>query len=110
MGVPGHDKRDLEFAQQYGLSVKHVEENGFLINSQHCNGLTIDEGSKVILQQAEETNSGGHMTTYRLRDWLISRQRYWGAPIPMLYCSKCGVSAPVLIHSRSHSSHIYTSS
>lgn len=93
MCVPAHDDRDFLFATHHSLPVLPVVEDGVLIHSQQCNGLSIQQGANAILEQAVTMGTGGTMTTYKLRDWLISRQRYWGAPIPILYCDKCGVSA-----------------
>lgn len=98
MGVPAHDQRDLVFAQEHGLSItKVIEEQeggicGVLVNSQQFNGMSTEQARKEIVSYAETLGVGGQMTQYTLRDWLISRQRYWGAPIPVLYCEKCGVS------------------
>jgi leucyl-tRNA synthetase len=109
MGVPAHDDRDLLFANEHGLPVVKVievsekegegvsegreeEENGVLVNSEQFTGMSIEQGRREITRYAEREGFGGHMTQYKLRDWLISRQRYWGAPIPVLYCDKCGVS------------------
>ena len=104
MGVPAHDDRDLLFANEHGLSVVKVIElqedkeeeerqsDGVLVNSDKFNGMTVYQARKEIVSSAERLGVGGHMTQYKLRDWLISRQRYWGAPIPVLYCDKCGVS------------------
>jgi leucyl-tRNA synthetase len=96
MGVPGHDARDLEFARQHGLPVMEVisgqeEDRETIVNSYQFSGMSVEEGSKSIIDSAHNQGFGGHMTQYKLRDWLISRQRYWGAPIPILYCDKCGV-------------------
>lgn len=104
MGVPAHDERDNDFAHLFKLGIKPViisESNeinsselftgkGFLINSYEYNGLTSEEATTRITKKLQELNSGNEETNYRLRDWGISRQRYWGAPIPIIYCNKCG--------------------
>lgn len=107
MGVPAHDQRDFEFATKYKLPIRPVinpknrditaEElteaytgDGVLINSGDYNGLTKDEAIKAITKVLEEKNLGKGMVNFRLRDWLISRQRYWGTPIPIVYCKECG--------------------
>lgn len=114
MAVPAHDERDFEFAKKYNLPIKEVikggnvpeevyTESGTMINSGEFNGKPNDEAKKIITQKAVDEGYGEFKTQYRLRDWLISRQRYWGAPIPILYCEKCGVqpveeaSLPVLL-------------
>ena len=107
MAVPAHDQRDLEFARQYGLPVKvviqpegveldaetmpqaHVEE-GVQVDSGPFSGLPNTEASERIADYMEERGLGRRAVNYRLRDWCISRQRYWGAPIPMVYCDACG--------------------
>ena len=107
MAVPGHDERDYEFAKKYDLEIiqviidkdhsidileKPYIENGVLINSGDYDGLkSHTEGSESILKYLSEQNLGEKKVTYRLRDWLISRQRYWGCPIPLINCSKCGL-------------------
>ena len=108
MAVPAHDQRDFEFAQKYRLPVKVVvqpadeqfettslteafEEPGVLVHSGQFNGLNSEDGKKAITVFAEEKKFGSGKTTYRLRDWGISRQRYWGSPIPMIRCNKCGM-------------------
>ena len=112
MGVPAHDYRDLLFANEHGLPVVKVievpegssegrkereeEQSGILVNSGLFTGMSVEEGRKEIARLAEREGFGGHMTQYKLRDWLISRQRYWGTPIPVLYCDKCGVSTSIL--------------
>ena len=103
MAVPAHDERDFAFAEKYNLPVERVikskdgsddalpyTEYGVLVNSGKYDGLTTEEGKKAILEDLGRENRGGAKINYRLRDWLISRQRYWGAPIPMVYCDKCG--------------------
>ena len=105
MAVPSHDERDFEFATKYGLPIERVVEklredqddtlpfveyDGKLVNSEGFNGLTVTEGKKAITEYLEKNGKGNFRTTYRLRDWLISRQRYWGAPIPIIHCPKCG--------------------
>lgn len=96
MAVPAHDERDYEFAQKFGLPIRQVvdvdistkkrTEKGILVNSGEFTGMTSDEALKKITEKV-----GGKLSkNYRLRDWLISRQRYWGCPIPMIHCSKCG--------------------
>ncbi|MBI2621016.1 MAG: leucine--tRNA ligase [Candidatus Levybacteria bacterium] len=107
VGVPGHDKRDFQFAQKFGLPIKRVvvgkdgdtspiasieqvqEEEGKMINSGFLNGLDIKDAIKAMMDHLEAKGFGKREVTYHLRDWLISRQRYWGAPIPMVYCSNC---------------------
>ena len=104
MCVPAHDQRDWEFAKKYGLPIKPVvkpEENwdfdrgayegkGILINSENFNGLDSEEAKKKITEWLKEKGLGDFKVSYRLRDWNISRQRYWGTPIPVVYCEKCG--------------------
>jgi len=102
MGVPAHDERDWDFATKYKLPVVHVikgenfnenecyTEPGIMLNSGECNGTPNEEGKKKVIEIAERDGFGYAKTQYRLRDWLISRQRYWGAPIPIVYCDKCG--------------------
>jgi len=107
MGVPAHDERDFEFAKKYNLEIIPVikpydetidiensnhpfSESGVMINSDQFNGLNNEEGIQKIIQFIEENRIGSRTINYRLRDWLISRQRYWGTPIPVIYCEKCG--------------------
>jgi leucyl-tRNA synthetase len=108
MGVPAHDQRDFEFAQDFGLPIKVVIapqgwsgeplkeayiESGTMVNSTQFNGLPNEQGKEAVSDFMEAKGYGKRTTTYRLRDWLISRQRYWGAPIPIIYCPKCGAVA-----------------
>jgi len=113
MAVPGHDQRDWEFAKKFNLTIrpviappgeqevdisKHaVEEYGVMINSGEFTGLSSEEGIKRITAKLESQGMGKATVTYRIRDWLISRQRYWGAPIPIIFCPKCG-EVPVPEH------------
>ena len=102
MGVPSHDKRDFDFAKKYDLPINRVikgvncddtlpfVEDGILVNSPEFDGLTSEEARKSIINKLVKLGVGEHKTNYRLRDWLVSRQRYWGAPIPIVYCDKCG--------------------
>jgi len=104
MAVPGHDQRDFEFAKKYGLPVIQVvsrdgsryeltraePEEGIAVNSGRFDGMTTAEFKKAIIGWLEEKGIGKYAVNYRLRDWLISRQRYWGAPIPIVHCPSCG--------------------
>lgn len=105
MAVPLHDERDFEFAKKYDMPIKQViqdpenpepdfskayTEPGILVNSGEFSGMKNEDAKKAIIKYAEEHGFGKAKTQYRLRDWLISRQRYWGAPIPIVYCEKCG--------------------
>ena len=95
MGVPGHDLRDYEFATKYELDIKQViktndddlpiTENGTLINSDKYDGMSSEEASNEIIKELVKLNSGAHLIQFRLRDWGVSRQRYWGCPIPVVY-------------------------
>ena len=108
MAVPTHDERDFAFAKKYNLPMKVVispadqelnpaemtnayTDEGVLVNSNEFNGMKNTEAKKAITQKAVDNGFGEFKTQYRLRDWLISRQRYWGAPIPVVYCDKCGI-------------------
>lgn len=86
MAVPAHDERDLEFAEKFGIEVREVIKEGEIINSGEWNGLSMDE----VLDWIEDEGVGEREVNYKLRDWCISRQRYWGPPIPMIYCEECG--------------------
>jgi len=105
MAVPAHDQRDFEFARKYGLPIKVVIappgwdggelaeaylEEGTQVNSGIFDGLPSSEGIERIADHVEEKGWGGRTVAYRMRDWLISRQRYWGTPIPIVYCDGCG--------------------
>ena len=110
-GCPAHDQRDLDFARKYNLIVTPVvcptDQNpdtfsikeeaytgvGNLINSRFLDGLTIEEGKSEVIRRISEQGMGQATTNYRLRDWGVSRQRYWGCPIPVIHCEKCGVVA-----------------
>jgi leucyl-tRNA synthetase len=111
MGVPGHDQRDFEFSKKYGIPIKVViqpsgvnllannmkeayTEPGTMVNSDVFDGLYSVDGIKKVNEYVVEKKIGRLKTNYKLRDWLISRQRYWGAPIPMIHCEHCGM-APV---------------
>ena len=106
MAVPTHDTREFDFAKKYNLPMKVVIQNpdspsnceneayteeGVLVNSGEFNGMKNTEAKKAITQKAVDGGFGEFKTQFRLRDWLISRQRYWGAPIPVVYCDKCGI-------------------
>ena len=113
MGVPAHDTRDFQFATQYDLPIKQVivpddadndnEENdrvkmaytgtGILVESCNFSGENSEHAKQAIINYAEDEGYGKGIIQYRLRDWLISRQRYWGAPIPIIHCPKCGAVA-----------------
>ena len=107
MAVPTHDQRDFEFAKKYHLPMKLVVQNkaksltledmdkaydadGYLVNSGEFDGLTSAEGREAITKKFEDMGIGEGKVNYRLRDWLISRQRYWGCPIPIIHCPHCG--------------------
>lgn len=111
MAVPTHDTRDFDFAKKFNLPMKVVIANdkilkqvqeelplqdaytepGVLVNSEEFNGMKNEEAKKAITEKAVKEGYGEFKTQYRLRDWLVSRQRYWGAPIPVVYCEKCGI-------------------
>lgn len=103
MAVPGHDTRDFEFAEKFNLPIPRVikgvgevddalpfTEYGTLVNSGEFDGLTSEEGKQAIVKTLEARGRARFQTNYRLRDWLVSRQRYWGAPIPIVHCPQCG--------------------
>ena len=106
MGVPAHDQRDFEFAHKHDLPIRVVVapagwdaseftvaylERGTMVNSGQFNGLPSDQGIKSIADFVESRDWGTRAVSHRLRDWLISRQRYWGTPIPIVYCDECGI-------------------
>ena len=103
MSVPGHDTRDGEFAEKFNLPIIKViknddpkkdadplDETGYLINSDIINGLTVKEAQEKIVDYLEKKNLAFKKVNYKLRDWVFSRQRYWGEPIPIIECEKCG--------------------
>ncbi len=104
MAVPAHDQRDYEFASKYSLDIKEVishsdsrldrsafTDEGILVNSDSFNGLKNIDAKKEIIKHFEKLNLGKKVINYKLRDWGISRQRYWGAPLPFVHCKKCGI-------------------
>ncbi len=93
MAVPGHDERDREFAEQFGLAVREVvdEEEGVLVDSGQFSGQPAEEAKRAIVDWLASQGRGRPAVSFRLRDWGFSRQRYWGAPIPIVYCEKCGI-------------------
>ncbi len=109
MAVPAHDQRDFEFAKKYSLPIQVVivpegesppkevneafEDYGVVVNSGHFSGLPCPQAIEEMIRHAEKKGFGRKSTLYRLRDWGISRQRYWGTPIPIVYCKDCGIMA-----------------
>ena len=106
-GVPAHDQRDLDFARKYRLTVKRVVSDGAenapvftgdvaytgpgtIVNSHFLDGMDVEEAKRIVLRRAEGEGWGTGSTVYRLRDWGVSRQRYWGTPIPIIHCATCG--------------------
>ena len=104
MAVPGHDDRDWEFAKKFGLDIIEVvsggdvtkaaftskDENAVMVNSDFLNGMTVKEAIPYMKDWIEEKGIGRRKVNFKLRDWVFSRQRYWGEPIPLVYCEKCG--------------------
>ena len=107
MGVPGHDQRDFEFATKYGLPVPRVvapsageanaplteaeTSDGVIVNSGFLDGMSVEDAKAEVIRRAETGDWGQGRTVWRLRDWGVSRQRYWGTPIPFIHCATCGV-------------------
>ena len=92
MAVPAHDDRDKEFAQKYNLDIIPViDEDNKMINSEEFNGMDASKAFDGIVEKLAKENRGKKTVNYRLRDWLLSRQRYWGCPIPVVYCDDCGI-------------------
>ena len=106
-GVPAHDQRDLDFARKYGLPVRRVVSDGdvtdplftgneaytgpgTLVNSHFLDGMDVEDAKRTVIQRAEGEGWGKGSTVFRLRDWGVSRQRYWGTPIPIIHCNACG--------------------
>lgn len=106
MAVPAHDTRDWEFAKKFGLPIIEVVKGntpsdldkeaftdvatGTLVNSDFLNGLSVEDAKNKMYAWLEENGKGHKQVNFKLRDWVFSRQRYWGEPIPMVYCDKCG--------------------
>jgi leucyl-tRNA synthetase len=108
-GCPAHDERDYEFAKKYNLPIisvisetqggnaldvsteAHSSKDGYLANSEHLNGLTVSDAKEKVAAEFEERGIGTKKINYRLRDWGVSRQRFWGCPIPIIHCTTCGI-------------------
>ena len=92
MAVPAHDERDKDFAKKFNLDVKDVisETDDIIINSSFLNGLNVEDAKEKIISFIIDEKIGSKKTNYKLRDWVFSRQRYWGEPIPIIICPKCG--------------------
>ena len=107
-GVPAHDQRDLDFARKYALPVRRVVSDGdiddpvfagdeayagpgTLVNSHFLDGMDVEDAKRTVIQRAEGEGWGAGRTVFRLRDWGVSRQRYWGTPIPVIHCDACGI-------------------
>jgi len=108
MGVPAHDQRDLDFARKYGLEVRRVVSDGGndaplfegdtayvgpgrVVNSHFLDGMDVADAKRAVIERAEREGWGEGQTVFRLRDWGVSRQRYWGTPIPIIHCDACGI-------------------
>ncbi|MBP0979912.1 MAG: leucine--tRNA ligase [Oscillospiraceae bacterium] len=102
MAVPAHDQRDWEFAKKYNINILEVvsggdvnkqafSEDGIIINSEFLNGLSISQAKEKMIEWLENNKKGNAKTNFKLRDWVFSRQRYWGEPIPIIHCEKCGM-------------------
>ncbi len=102
MAVPAHDERDYEFAKKFDLPIVRVVKNdapdeectpaeGLMMNSDVYNGMPSAEAREKIIADLEKKGDAAEVANYRMRDWLISRQRYWGAPIPIIHCEKDGI-------------------
>lgn len=103
MAVPAHDLRDYEFAKKFGIDIVEVVlggdiskeaftdcENGTMVNSEFLNGMTAKQAKEAMINWLEENHKGKSKVNYKLRDWVFARQRYWGEPIPIIHCPKCG--------------------
>ena len=103
MAVPGHDTRDWEFAKKFDLPIIEVVKGGdvekeaftdcaagVMVNSGFLDGMTVEEAKKAITDWLKEKGIGENKVNYKLRDWVFARQRYWGEPIPIIHCEKCG--------------------
>ncbi len=109
MAVPGHDDRDWDFAKEFGCEIIEVvaggdvekeaytvkDESGIMVNSGFLNGLTVKDAIPAMIKYLEEKGIGHEKVNYKLRDWVFSRQRYWGEPIPLVYCEHCGGWVPL---------------
>ena len=108
MAVPAHDDRDYAFAKKFDLPIIEVVsggdineaaftdcETGVMVNSGFLDGLTVPEAKKAIIAELTKTGKGAEKVNYKLRDWVFARQRYWGEPVPLVWCDHCGKYVPV---------------